>query len=566
MSNRVMLSVLFSLVLLSPLMAQREVYPGKFWVSFTDKKQNAFSVNRPEEFLSQRAISRRERFQIPITTADLPVSRVYLDSIESLGFKILNVSKWLNGALITESGGAKIDQLKSLSFVAQGAVKPTASPEPYVKRNAALSRDMIDAPVEGFLTYTPGYINTRQYGYAANQIVMLRGHYLHAAGYKGQGMVVAVLDGGFYHTDRLPAFDSLWADGRLLGTWDFVEGKPIDFELPATHGMQVLSTMAANIPGEFVGTAPLASYWLLRSEDTQTEYLIEEYNWVCAAEFADSVGADVINSSLGYSNFDNELTSYSYAHMDGNTAVSTIGADLAASRGILVVTSAGNSGNDSWKYITAPADADSILTVGAVNSEGRYAYFSSRGPTVDQRVKPNVCSQGVSSVVQGQSGSISTSDGTSFASPIMAGMVTCLWQAHPKLNNMDIIETLQLCGSIYNKPDTYLGYGIPDFALAHHYLTLVAPDKELSQNKVLVYPNPFNTHISVEILENYGSEVSVDLTGISGQMVFEKTFVFEDAVNYKYMEISELSNLPRGIYLLKIVNSSAVHTYKLIRA
>ncbi len=267
--------------------------------------------------------------------------------------------------------------------------------------------------------------------------------------------------------------------------------------------MSVLSTMAGNVPGLLVGTAPGASYWLLRSEDAGSEYVVEEDNWIAAAEYADSVGADVINSSLGYTDYDDNNQSYTYADMDGNTARVTRGADIAASKGILVVNSAGNSGNNFWRYIGAPADADSIITVGAVNSLGIIASFSSLGPTSDGRVKPTVCGQGEGTYVVSSADGVYPGNGTSFSSPVMAGAVTCLWQANPSFNNMELIDAIKRSASRYSSPDSLYGYGIPNMAVAHMVLSGQELPTSDNENFMMANPNPFTEEIDVIRILNY---------------------------------------------------------------
>ncbi len=311
------------------------------------------------------------------------------------------------------------------------------------------------------------------YGQAFNQINMLNGIPLHDLGLDGAGMTIAVLDAGFLNADVIEAFDSLWLNNQIIGYKDFVSPLAPDIFDSHYHGTMVLSTMGANLPTEMVGTAPKADYWLLRSEDGATEYLIEELNWASAAEFADSLGADIINSSLGYTTYDDPAQDHTYEDMDGNTTPITIAADLAASKGILVVNSAGNSGSSSWHYIGAPADGDSVFTIGAVNSSGNYASFSSTGPTYDDRIKPNVVAQGQgSTVISAYSGNVTSGNGTSFSSPITAGMVACLWQAHPNKKNTEIMEAIQQSASQALNPDSLLGYGIPDYFAAHSTLSL----------------------------------------------------------------------------------------------
>ena len=301
-----------------------------------------------------------------------------------------------------------------------------------------------------------------KHGYATDQIKMHRGDRLHAAGYQGDGLRIAVIDAGFKNVDQIGAFDSL----RLEGTRNFVTPSRSVFE-EDDHGTKVLSCMAANIEGIMLGTAPNAKYWLLKSEDTRSEYPVEEDYWVAAVEFADSVGVDVISSSLGYFEFDNEQLEYPKTALNGNTTLISRAATMASQRGILLFSSAGNEGNGSWRQITFPADAAQIVTVGAVTSSKKHSIFSSVGFTADQRVKPDVVAMGTSCCIINAEGEVSYADGTSFSTPILAGLAVCLWQALPHLSNIEMIALIQGMGNQYKKPDHELGYGIPDVYKAY---------------------------------------------------------------------------------------------------
>ncbi|MEZ5172243.1 MAG: S8 family serine peptidase [Bacteroidia bacterium] len=388
------------------------------------------------------------------------------------------------------------------------------------------------------------------YGEGDRQIKMLNGHKLHQLGYRGEGITIAVLDAGFYKVNEFVFFDSLRTKGRILGTRDFVEGGESVYE-DNTHGLSVLSTMAANYPGIFVGTAPDASYWLLRTEDADSEFLIEEDNWVRGAEFADSVGADIINSSLGYTNFDDPETSHTYSQLDGNTTVITRAADLVASKGILVVNSAGNSGADPWKYIGAPADGDSVLTIGAVTSEGKYASFSSRGPSADGRIKPNVTAMGQGTLVVNSGGSVGRSNGTSFSSPVTAGMVACLWQAHPEAGMMQVFKAIEKSASQAENPDDYLGFGIPDFMKAHQILARLAEEKTKPDSIVNVYPNPFIDGVSIEFYTEKEQDVVVLINKMNGKKIEEEQFHVLPFGN-NLLQLNKVKKLKSGQYIVTI--------------
>ena len=448
------ISILFSINIYS------QIAPNTYVVKFKDKKNSEFSIEKPSEFLSERAIVKRQKYNIPVTEQDIPVNKVYTDSLKSLGLEIYAVSKWFNLAVVYTENEDIVKKMIALDFVNSSKEKKVK------KKSKSKNKEYITPDIKEFKIDS---IDTLDYGTATNQVRMLNVNTLHNAGFLGQGIRIAVLDAGFYHTDTLPAFDSLYANKQILGIRDFVE-RDNDVYKDDSHGMQVLSTIGGNIPGKLIGTAPKAEFWLLRTEESASEYIVEEYYWISGAEFADSLGLDMIHTSLGYNNFDDKVNSHKYKDMDGNSTPISIAADIASSKGILVVTSAGNEGGDPWKYVSAPADADSVLSVGAVKSDGDYAYFSSRGPSHDGRVKPEVVAQGKSTFIQGRNGDVTFASGTSFSGPIIAGAVACLWQANPEFSNMEIIEAVIKSCDQYDNPNTFTGFGIPDFAKADAYL------------------------------------------------------------------------------------------------
>jgi hypothetical protein len=449
-----------------------QVAPNKYWVKFTDKNNSPFSINNPEQFLSQRAIDRRTAQGIPVVENDLPVNQTCIQAVANAGATILTVSKWYNSVTIYTTSSTVINTINQLPFVLSvsksnnnGNLPSENSAKPFFDKET-YGDIPDDQKAEGNLTD-----QVYNYGSATNQISMLNGIALHDLGYDGTGMIIAILDAGYLNANTIHAFDSLWNNGQILGTKDFVSPQSPNIFGSHYHGTMVLSTMGAYLPGQMVGTAPKADYWLLRSEDGGSEYLIEELNWVSAAEFADSVGADVINSSLGYTTFDDPAQNHTYQDMDGNTTPITIGADMAVSKGMIVVNSAGNDGGSSWQYIGGPADGDSVFSIGAVTASGNYASFSSTGPTYDGRTKPDVVAQGSGSAIVNTNGTVTTGSGTSFSSPITAGMVACLWQAHPGKRNTEILDAIRQSGSLASNPNQLLGYGIPDYFEAHTILS-----------------------------------------------------------------------------------------------
>jgi len=457
---KALFTLIFGLLLTTFSFAQ--ISPEKYFIAFTDKNNSPYSIENPQQFLSQRALERRERYNIAIDEFDLPVNPQYLEGVAAVGVQLLNPTKWLNGVTIYTNDPSRLDLIANLPYVKsirKNVVKSENKIFPEIYDQFSLNKpfgmnEVLEELKSGYKSGNSS--NSLNYGEGFNQINMIGGIALHDAGFMGQGMVIAVLDGGFFATEGMEAFDSLYMNGRILGTRDFVSGGTNVYQ-GSTHGTAVLSTMGANLPGQLVGTAPEASYWLFRTEDTGTEYMIEEYNWASGAEYADSVGADVINSSLSYKTFDEPLYDHTYSEMDGNTAPSTIAADMAASRGMIVVNSAGNDGGSgSWPYIGAPADGDSVFSIGAVDADGQYVYFSSIGPTADGRIKPNFMAQGANTVVASTNGGTATSSGTSFSSPISAGITACLWQANPSMNNMEILNAIQLSGSMASNPDNQI--------------------------------------------------------------------------------------------------------------
>lgn len=431
----------------------------KIWVEFADKANSQYAIDQPEQFLSNRAIQRRVKQGISIDSSDFPVSLIYLDSLKELGATIHSTSKWLNAAsvLVNKEDLAKIE---ACTFV-----KSTKYVGKHLNKFLLLRREdkLRDSLPEVFLM-------NNYYGHAEGQIRMLNGDFLHEKGYKGLNIWIAVLDGGFSNLDIMPFFDSLRTNNRLLNNRDFVDEDDYVFE-SSSHGSQVLSTMAANYPGLMVGTAPDATYTCLKTEDTRGEYLIEECNWVAALEYADSLGVDVINSSLGYTTFSDPTMNYKYPNLDGKTGIATKAACMAGAKGMIVVNSAGNEGDSEWKHIDVPADAENILTVGAIKDNLERASFSSIGPAADGRIKPEVVALGQRVATASIYGAkVNHSRGTSFSSPIIAGLVAALWQAFPNATNKEIMQAIIQSSSQVDRPDNELGYGIPDFRLAFQLL------------------------------------------------------------------------------------------------
>ncbi len=429
----------------------------RYVIQFKNKATSPFSLANPSQYLSARSIARRTRYSIPLDSTDLPVTPRYLDSLRNTGdVTILNVSKWLNQVSIKTTDAAALQKINSFSFVI--SAQPIAARIGTIDTSVKMKSSIDNADNQRTTGILANYFD---YGTSFPQVHLHNGEFLHNIGLRGQNMVIGMLDAGYAAYTTLKVFDSARTNNQIIETWDFVAREQSVAEDDA-HGTACFSTIAANLPGQFVGTAPKAFFLLYRSEEAATEYPIEEHNWVCAAERVDSAGGDVISSSLGYTTFDNPTFNHTYANLNGNTTTAAIGADLAAKKGLLVVNAAGNDGANTWHYISTPADGDSVLAVGAVNAAGQVASFSSYGPSSDGQVKPDVASFGVGTIVAFTNNSFGGGNGTSFACPNLAGLATCLWQGFPEYNNIKILNALRQAGSIYTTPNDRIGYGIPD--------------------------------------------------------------------------------------------------------
>jgi serine protease AprX len=437
---------------------------SKYLVRLKNKTGTPFTINNPIQFLTQKAIDRRIRYSIPLDATDLPIPPKYIDSIRLAGnVTIIHSSKWLNQVCIATNDAAALAKINGFDFVisTSGIVDRVANSSTAVNKKLAMSSSTAEIPTS--INNTADVFN---YGQSYNQIHLHNADFLHNYGFRGEGMQMTVFDGGFFRYLTLPTFDSVRLNNQILGTWDFVTNDNSVNEDDA-HGMKCFSTIAANLPGSFVGSSPAAKFYLYRTEDVATEYPIEEHNWAVAAERADSLGVDVFTTSLGYTTFDNALFNYTYADMTGNKTMMARAANFAAKKGILVVAAAGNDGNNAWRYVATQGDADSTLTIGAVNIAKQVAGFSSYGPNSDGQIKPDVAAVGSNAVVASSNTGLPVfGSGTSFATPIMAGIATCLWQAFPELNNLQIIQALRSSSDRFTNPDDRTGYGIPDIKKA----------------------------------------------------------------------------------------------------
>ncbi len=464
MNRLLLLLLLLGATLAAP--CAKKKYPGKktyiYRYYLTDKSATTYSLEKPQKFLSRQSLERRQRQGLGIDSTDLPVPKAYMKQFNVKGANVLGSSRWQNTVLVRSTDTLILRRLAQLSFVSDA-------------RCVFISPDSIDKDEDVRWNVHDDFnrwdsVKNDHYGLARQQIEMLGGIQLHESGFTGRGITIAILDGGFQNFNRIPALQR----ANLLGFRDFVHADTPEnlqessspFQL-IDHGTKVFSVMAAYAPEVIVGTAPDASYWLLRSEDNLTEQPVEEDYWTMAAEFADSVGADVINSSLGYYAYDAVLPSYQLRDLDGQTAFISRSASMLAGKGILLCNSAGNSGMGTWKKIGVPADARDILTVGAVDGDGKLAAFSSIGPTQDGRLKPDVVARGSNTTLLSGRGTLMHDMGTSFSTPVTCGMVACLWQALRSKTARELIELIQQSADQYDAPNNIYGYGLPNFWKAY---------------------------------------------------------------------------------------------------
>lgn len=528
-----LLLIILALVSIEQMSAQKQNY----WVLLNDKSSTPFSIENPQEYLSQRAIDRRESQGISIDSRDLPVDPNYIGQLSDIeGVGIRYSSKWFN-AVAVRCEPSLLTQIEALPFV--GLVK------------SARKLKGQTLPIDAEIARVETTVDQRlpiNYGLSENQVKDLNGHILHDLGYEGEGMVIAILDSGFDNVDSMASLAHVRDTDRILSTRDFVEGDTEVYD-EHSHGRYVLSCIAGIIEGQAYGTATQASFHLLRTEDVSSETTVEEFNWIAGAEYADSVGADVLNTSLGYINYDDEEDSYTYEDMDGNTAWITQGADIAASTGMLVVNSAGNSGSSDFHYIGAPADADSVLAIGSIDADSLHTSFSSFGPSFDGRVKPNVCAQGRLAAGINENDEVVLINGTSFSSPILAGLATCLWQAVPEATNMEVFHAIEMSADHFDNPNDSLGYGIPNFAEALDILEeFTSGLDEATVDGFSLYPNPSSGYIDLHISDQINpSSRIISIFDMQGR---ELDPILEQRLPERIrIDITELSS---GIYVVKV--------------
>lgn len=534
--------VLLSFVISTTAMAQQDAL-----VFFVDKADVATSIANPISILTQDALDRKAMHGIAIDERDVPVNEVYITEIKNQpGITVHAKSKWLNAVYVRGSESA-INGLTSLASVSDVEfADKTLNRRPFQKKQ----RDKFALENEASRV-------TYNYGAAANQTEMIGADFLHEEDFTGTGMVIAVLDSGFPNVFTNNAFSDVVSDGRLLGTYDFAE-RQTNVDGTGSHGARTFSNIGAFLDGsqDFVGTAPEASFYLFRTEFAPTENPVEEAWWVEALERADSLGVDVVNTSLGYQDYDNPNYDHSYEDLDGETTIAARGGNIAFEKGMLLVTSAGNDGG-GFTFVATPGDSKGVLTVGAVDSSGDYAGFSSIGPTVDGRIKPDVMAQGLDAAVVDQDGDVTFNNGTSFSSPIMAGAVASLWESRPEVRNDVIMQIIRESAHLFNNPTDEMGYGIPNFEDAYNALQLLAIEEQVLKENFAVYPNPVRDVMNVSFPKTI-EEATVSIYDVLGKRVLQQKITSTgNRVN--------VSQLSEGMYIAKVTGEGTSNNFKILK-
>ena len=545
----------FLICVANALQAAAQIGPDTYWVQFTDKDATPYSIGEPEQFLSARSIARRQAQGIAIDETDLPVDPAYISAVLATGsVQLVNRSKWFNAITIRSTDALALDAIGQL---------------PFVSNVRATRRLMLESPPpqEKFTLEAPPSMMLRggqpeDYGLSWNQIFIHNGHLLHAFDAKGQGMLIGVLDSGFEDADSLAAFADLRAREGIVLTRDMVnhDGDVYDDHW---HGRSVLSCMTGILPGYLQGTAPMADYALVRTEEVAFEMVVEEDNWVAGAELLDSLGCDVLNTSLGYTTFDDSLLDHTYEQLDGLTTRITIAAGMASQKGMIPVQSAGNNGWSPWHYISAPADANDILAVGAVGNQGQFAGFSGWGPSADGRVKPDVMAVGWGAIgLRLEGDSVASINGTSFSSPIMAGLVACLWQLHPERSAHDVMDAVRRSAHLWLAPNDSMGHGIPDFMVAHAWLELTAGVKdEAAQGGMLVSPNPFDRGVRVGAPGARDGLARIVIIDALGRTAAEQGIMMRS----ESAGLSGLESLSPGTYMFRVIQDGRVWSARAVK-
>ncbi len=531
------------MLLLPSALSAQQIAENVYWIYFTDKNGNGYEFSQPGSFLSERSINRRAWQGLGVDLTDEPVTQDYVDELKNMGVEVRHVSKWLNGLAMVNTSRQLFEQVLGKPFVDTLPWEPGTAGAYFPPAPAG---ERFSPP----LSSPPGF----DYGIAREQINIMDMEALHERGYTGNGVWIGLLDAGFRNVDSLPSFESMISQGRLLGTRNYVSDSSL-FRVVGNHGMYVLSIIGAELDGQMMGTAPHASFFLCMTENIHQETRIEEIAWIEAAEYLDSVGCDVFNTSLGYSDFDGTSFDYGYEDMDGRTTFISRAASMTSAKGIVACVSAGNEGNRPWHHIIAPSDAFDVLGVGAVDSTSQVSNFSSRGPSFDGRIKPDLVAMGQAAGFQYVNGWLARGNGTSFSSPLMAGSAASLWQAFPELPASELMRIIRQAGDRFGHPDPDYGYGIPSFSKA--YLMIRSMLAEPGTGKMEIFPNPAAGKVTVLLPGEDPGEYLLHYYDMSGRRVTSQQADLPG-------EVSLPAGLAGGAFILEISTSRNVYRNILI--
>ena len=546
------------------------------WIFFTDKGKSLNKYyEKPTLVVSKASLERRAHVIKSgplIDQTDLPVNRDYINKIESYGARIKNVTKWFNGAAcyVAKSDLYNISELnfvRKIDFVGR-----------YVNNSKPIIDENYNPPSNMYL-HKFNTIHTYDYGQSLAELEQIKVPEVHDLGYTGNGIIICVMDAGVSNLSH-EVFNNL----KIMRRYDFVNhdtviaNQPLPDSGDGSHGTWTLALIGGFMQGQLIGPAFDATYLLAKTENTQSESSIEEDNWMAAAEWADSLGAQVTSTSLGYRYDFTWGTGYTWQDMNGHTAIITLGAEMAAKKGIVVVNSVGNDANQGGpNTLNAPADGDSVIAVGAVNISGTIASFSSYGPTADGRIKPDVVADGVNNYIPFATPNTSTGytygSGTSFSCPLVAGVAALILQAHPSWTPMEVRDALRNTASNHSSPDSLYGWGIINALAAINYNP--APDTgngsrnnntpsnfELAQN----FPNPFNPSTTIKYEIKEGGFVTLNVYNLLGNLVATLVDENQPAGTY-YVNFninSERTPLPSGVYFYRLQIGDFVSTKKMV--
>jgi len=523
---------------------------GSFWIFFRDKgpiEQGAYEKILQENAFRfpERTIRRRSLRGNGVLSdfSDLPVYHPYLDSLRSTGVKIKTASRWLNAVSIT-AAARDLEKIAEFGFVREiQKVATFFRPLPEIESKAPEYKKSL---VPEILDYGPSYA----------QLLQIHVPELHTLGYTGKGIRIGMLDTGYFLHHR--AFQYLLDSSRIIATHDFINAIT-DVENPAggqtVHGTYTLSALAGYVPDTLIGPAYNSEFVLAKTEIVLQEIQIEEDYWVAGIEWEESLGVDIVSSSLGYNRFD-DSTGYTWADLNGHTAVVTIAAEMAVSKGVIVVNAAGNERNTLWHYIIAPADGDSVISVGAVDLNGNVASFSSVGFPWDfqtGKIKPDVCACGVGTYCawEADTNLYTYVNGTSLSTPLVAGACALILQSDTTLKPIQLRERLWRTAYGVSSPDTLYGYGIVNAVRAAGFNYPIVQ----TEKKIFAFPNPFENDLTILVKVPQSSQVQFSIFNAAGEKVLKSNPSLYDSENFVFFwkgKNEKSEEVASGLYLVKI--------------